>query len=631
MTLPPPDVCQRIAQLHAMMGSSSANEASTARDKLLKLLADHGCTWNDLGEILGAVRRGGRARATANGRSPAPLGGYFFHSPDGTAYADLHVNGHRQTWPVRSPAFQHHVRRQTFEQGGSPPTNAALREIVDQYEAEAQFNGPEREIHLRVGHHNGRAYLDLADDQWHVVEISADGWRVLNQAPVRFHRMPSMLALPVPVQGGSIEQLRELLNIQSRDDFILIVSWLLAALRGIGPYPVLAVSGEHGSAKSTLVRILRALIDPNVAPLRSLPTSERDLFVSADASFVQAYDNVSKLSAAISDALCRLSTGAAFASRQFFRNKGEVVISAMRPSILNGISHVIGRADLGDRTLAIALQLIKDAGRRPEAEVRARFESARPGILGALLDAVSRGLEELPQTKPTELARMADFDLWGRACEPALWPAGSFQRAYAANRREAVENSIEADAVAATIQKIVAARGQWQGTATDLLHLLEQYADDGIRRADRTWPRGPEALRHRLERARPNLRKVGIEITHTRAPDRGRDRLITISSAGPSAGADRPNRPNRPDQGLEAQGASDGSDGSDGLDAPFEGPKKTNGAAAESRVVDQPKGRPRARVRRKKKGAPAFTSPEGMGDHRHLIKIKFHRKSEGRP
>jgi hypothetical protein len=432
--------------------------------------------------------------------------------------------------------------------------------------------------------------------------------------------MPNMLALPVPEQGGSIEELRELLNIQSRDDFILIVSWLLAALRGLGPYPVLAVSGEHGSAKSTLVRILRALIDPNVAPLRSLPPSERDLFVSADDNFVQAYDNVSGLSAPMSDALCRLATGGAFASRQFFRNKGEVVISAKRPIILNGISHIIGRADLGDRTLAIALELIKDADRRPEAEVRARFESALPGILGALLDAVSRGLKELPQTKPTELARMADFDLWGRACEPALWPAGSFQRAYAANRSQAVENSVEADGVARTIQKIAVKLGEWQGTATDLLHLLEQYADDGIRRADRTWPGGPEALRHRLDRAGPNLRKVGIEITHTRARDRGRDRLITISSTEPSAGGDRPNRPDRPDQALEAQGASDGSDGLDGLDAPFEGPKKTNGAAAESRVVDQPKGRPRARVR-----------PEGMGDHRHLIKIKFHRKSEGRP
>jgi hypothetical protein len=176
---------------------------------------------------------------------------------------------------------------------------------------------------------------------------------------------------------------------------------------------------------------------------------------------------------------------------------------------------------------------------RPEAEVRARFESARPGILGALLDAVSRGLKELPQTKPTELARMADFDPWGRACDPALWPAGSFQRAYAANRREAVEKTVEADAVAASILQLFApgGLGEWQGTATALLDFLDQHADVRHRKSDKNWPKGPEAVRHRLDRASPSLRRLGVEITHTRASDRQRTRLIynLESAMGPLA------------------------------------------------------------------------------------------------
>ena len=180
MTLPPPEVLRRVARLHAMMGSPNGNEANTAREKLVSLLAEHGCTWNDVPDILAAARSGGRANAMANGNSPAPLWGYFFHSPDGTAYADLHINGHRQTWPVRGPAFQDHVRRETFMQTGSALTSAALRNIVEQHEAEARYHGPEREVHLRVGRHGGRAYLDLADDQWRVVEVCADGWRVLN-------------------------------------------------------------------------------------------------------------------------------------------------------------------------------------------------------------------------------------------------------------------------------------------------------------------------------------------------------------------------------------------------------------------------------------------------------------------
>jgi hypothetical protein len=547
MTKPPPEVCRRIAQLHAMMGSSNRNEADTAREKLLKLLADCGCTWNDIPDLLDAARGNGHGARKTNTKSPSRPRGDFFHAPDGTASADIHIDGHRKTWPVRSRAFRDHVRGEIFRQTGVPPTSSALQRLLEQFEAEAQFRGPQREVHLRVGQHDGRIYIDLADDQWRVVEVTADGWQIVKAAPVRFRRTPGMVALPVPQRGGSVEDLAKFLNVQRREDFILIVSWLLATLRGVGPYPVLAVWGEQGSAKSTLVRILRGLIDPNVAPLRSLPRSERDLFISATASHVQAFDNISGVISSMSDPLCRLATGGAFASRQLYTNTDEVVLQAVRPVILSGISNVISRADLADRSISATLGSITDKGRRSEKKIMAEFEAAQPRILGALLDAASRGLRELPRVRPTELTRMADFDLWATACEPLLWSAGSFQRAYAANRREAVENSVEADAVARTIQKIAFKLGEWQGTATDLLHLLDQYADDGIRRADRSWPRGPEALRHRLDRAGPNLRRVGIEITHTRASDRGRDRLIAISSS-----VDRPNRPDCPDEGAEA-------------------------------------------------------------------------------
>jgi hypothetical protein len=52
MTLPLPEICQRIRQLHAMIGSPTTNESATAFDKLKKLLAEHGVTWNDLSAIL---------------------------------------------------------------------------------------------------------------------------------------------------------------------------------------------------------------------------------------------------------------------------------------------------------------------------------------------------------------------------------------------------------------------------------------------------------------------------------------------------------------------------------------------------------------------------------------------------
>jgi hypothetical protein len=104
-----------------------------------------------------------------------------------------------------------------------------------------------------------------------------------------------MLPLPVPIGGGSIEALAPFVNLPNRADFVLVVAWLLATLRHGGPYPLLAVSGEQGSAKTVLSKILRALIDPNAAPVRTMPREERNLFVAASNSHLLAFDNLSDI------------------------------------------------------------------------------------------------------------------------------------------------------------------------------------------------------------------------------------------------------------------------------------------------------------------------------------------------
>src|SRR5262249_23185806 len=217
---------------------------------------------------------------------------------------------------------------------------------------------------------------------------------------------------------------------------------LLAALRSGGPYPLLSISGEQGSAKTVLSKMLKALIDPNAAPVRSLSREERELMIAADNSHLLAFDNLSGLPIWLSDALCRLASGGSFAVRQLYTNDEEVLFEAVRPILLNGIEE-ISRPDLGDRALFLTLPPIGEALRRPEKELWREFEIARPRILGALLDAVVHGLRAMGRIHLDRLPRMADFALWATACETALWPAGTFARAYAANRRTAIEGMIE--------------------------------------------------------------------------------------------------------------------------------------------------------------------------------------------
>src|SRR5262245_66007476 len=172
--------------------------------------------------------------------------------------------------------------------------------------------------------------------------------------------------------------------------------------------------------------------------------------------YLLAFDHLSGLPVWLSDALCRLASGGSFAVRQLYSDDEEVLFEAARPILLNGIEEVVSRPDLGDRAIFLTLAPIGESQRRPENELWREFEIARPRILGALLDAVVHGLRALGRVHLDRLPRMADFALWAAACEPPLWPAGSFARAYAANRTAAIEGLREADPVGTCVRELSA-------------------------------------------------------------------------------------------------------------------------------------------------------------------------------
>lgn len=116
------------------------------------------------------------------------------------------------------------------------PSAEEVRSALDLLEAGAQFDGPERAVHVRIAEHAGHIYLDLADEHWRAIDIGPAGWRVIRCPPARFRPPHGMLPLPVPQQGGSIEALNSFLNLATPNDFVLIIAWVLAALRSSGPY-----------------------------------------------------------------------------------------------------------------------------------------------------------------------------------------------------------------------------------------------------------------------------------------------------------------------------------------------------------------------------------------------------------
>lgn len=367
----------------------------------------------------------------------------LFHDGE-TAYADVEVPlpvPHHEILPLRSKAFRTWLSGRHWRATGRPAGGQAHADAIDVLGALARFDGPGLRVGLRIAEHHGAIYLDLADDRWRVVEIDLAGWRILDRSPVPFRRPRGLAPLLAPTPGGSLEELRAFVNVGGDDQYRLIAGWLLAAFRPKGPYVVLLLGGEQDSAKSTTARLLRLLIDPNTVGDRTLPRDEQSLAIAASNSWIASFDNVSTLAGWQSDAIARLATGAGFSTRQLYSDDEEYLVHVARPVILNGIGGIVTRADLMDRAIVLDLATIPDERRRPEEEFWRAFESARPRILGALLDAISVSFGHHEQVVIGPLPRMADATRWVTAAEgPLRWPAGSFLAAYRGNiaRRRAL-------------------------------------------------------------------------------------------------------------------------------------------------------------------------------------------------
>lgn len=460
----------------------------------------------------------------------------LFHTPgghDSAAYATIFADGRRQTWSLKSDAFKRWLSRMYYAATGRVPGGQALTDAINTLIGTAMYDGPECEVHTRVAPHEGEIWIDLADAEGRAVRVTRNGWRVeRGDLRVRFIRRQGMLALPAPVVGGRIEDLRALVNLPEDDQWILAVSWLVGAFRPGHPFTLLNVTGEQGCAKSTLCKMLRSLIDPSKPILRRPPTDDRDLMIASNNSWLVGYDNISSIRNHLSDSLCTLATGGGFATRLLYANDDEQIFDVIRPVIVNGIEDAVTRPDLLDRSINLHLPVIPPEQRRDEDELWAEFNRLRPGIFGALLDAVCMALRCIATVRLPSKPRMADFAMWVTAAESSLpWEPGRFLSAYERNRGESNALALESCPIGPTVLALMSNTSLWEGTATNLLHCLCGVADEQAKNQD-GWPRTPKGVAGQLRRIAPNLRANGIYVSYFEPAGHEKRRLIRLERGG---------------------------------------------------------------------------------------------------
>jgi len=463
---------------------------------------------------------------------------------EGRPFATIPVNGHSEHWPVASNHFKQWLGQSYYQSTKQVPRGQSLSDALNVISGRALYEGVEQPVFTRMGALGENIYLDLADSAWRAVEITRHGWKLVDVPPVCFRRTGGMSALPAPAPGGkNLNELWPFVNV-SRDERVLVAAWLVTSLRPCGPYPILGLHGEQGTGKTTSARVLRSLIDPSIANMRSTPRSVQDLMITATNSHVLAFDNLSHLEPWLSDALCTLSTGGGFATRALYTDSEEVVFNVMRPILLNGIAEVTSRADLMERTVLLTLPEIPKDERLPEGKFWRRFEVARPRILGVLVDALSAALRDVESIQPDELPRMADFATWSAAAEEALgFAPDTFAEAYQDNSNEANSIVLDASPVAVRVQQFLespsretnkAGHPRWEGTASELWDSINAYKGTQLP-APGGWPKTPAGLGVTLKRLAPNLRKVGVEVRQRRT---AKQRIIELVWLGSSVGGD---------------------------------------------------------------------------------------------
>lgn len=432
----------------------------------------------------------------------------LFHDESGRAFATVSKgNGGLQHLDLAGRAAASWLSSIWYRTTGKALQEQSRGTALATLAARALFDGPLHSVAMRVARDADAMYIDLGDADASIVRIDAEGWRIVQEAPVKFIRPPSFGPLPIPKIGGDLGEFKSLLHISDRA-WPLALGFLISALRPEGPYFCLLVDGEQGSGKSFLCSILKSIIDPSRIDKMPLPATDVELFIAAKDSHLLVFDNASNVRMDISDALCRLATGASIARRKLYTDDDVHVISRSNPFIINGIGDFADRPDLLERSILLSLDGLEDGARRTEYQMLADFDRILPGLLGRLFDILACAIKNEPTVEAPTNIRMADAARWLKAAEPATsLPPGTFIAAIEESQTASTIDRTRDRTLFRVLAKAVAA-GPFEGQVGQLFDLLLSENE----KLDRSFPRTAAHLSNDLRRHRQAMAKAGLMI-----------------------------------------------------------------------------------------------------------------------
>lgn len=487
------------------------------------------------------------------------LGGdlLLFHDQFQEPHAAIHGDG-REIMRVKSKNFRRWLARLAWEQSQKTVSGEAMQSALQTLESKALFDGKPYELHVRMARHENAMWYDLGDGS--AVCTDQNGWQIIERPPILFRRLSHQKPQTHPQPGGKVEDVLPFVNLRGEEEKILLQVFLITGMISGFPHPILITHGPQGSAKTTLGRIIKELLDPSQLKTITAHTNVREFVQFASHHWVFILDNLSEMPEWLSDALSRACTGDGLSKRELFTDDDDIIYSFQRVIGLNGINLVVEKPDLLDRSVLMGLERVPDNQRLREEDLWERFELAKPFILGAVFDALCGAIQRIDNVKLASYPRMADFTRWGCAIAEALGHLQTeFLNAYSANVNRQHDEAIEASLVAIVVVKLMEEQDLWEGSPTELLNALKTTAETlSVDLKAKGWPKTANVVWKRINEVRPNLAAKGIIAERSK----GKERIITIRRSGAEGvGAVRTDAMN--DSGQNERSFGDTSDTSD--------------------------------------------------------------------
>lgn len=455
-------------------------------------------------------------------------------------YAEISYQGLTALYPLKSARLHDHLNILADEYTRGDPeaiiTEAEFRDIQAFFRAKAHRVAVRRPVFKRVAWlpEDRAIWIDLSWDDGQCVRIDAAGWEVEEPLHPLFVRTPTQRPLPRPehCDDGEAAFARLAPPGISPEHRKLLIGAVLACL--VSPsfakafsFPIIVLTGEAASGKSTLAKLIKALVDPEVTETAVKPTKIDDLFVAAQTSHLLSYDNVDFVKGSLSDAFCQLTTGSAVAKRKLYTDGDMAILKAMCPVLLNGIHPDLPRSDLLDRSITIHLSRIRNF----QSEAVERTDAELPLVFGYLCTLLSRALRNFDAVTLTNPPRLEMVARLATAAEP-FGVATPYVDLLRANQKEALIASYDNDLVTSALFDLVAEKPVWSGTYKQLLSTLTSKADHASAHTPE-WPASPHKLaRHMRQHARL-LREQGLEFATGAKTEHGR--LVTVRRVTTSA------------------------------------------------------------------------------------------------